>query len=285
MKVYDFDLAQTLECGQCFNFEKISDTSEGVSEYAVCARERLLHIRQKICADGTAELSFLNASPEDVRGIWMPYFDLERDYGEIKRAVISADERLRPVVEKYHGIRILNQDFCETLISFIISQNKNIPQIKKCVKAICEYSGPFLGEIGKKKYYGFPDLSALSAMCEQDFRDLKCGFRAPYITDAVRKMNEGLSGERLASLSRREAKAELMSVHGVGDKVANCVLLFSLGFRESFPVDVWIERVMEELYFEGRKTPRPVIEAEGACRFGAFGGYAQQYLFMYARGK
>ena len=289
MRVNDFNLKQTLECGQCFNFEKIEGSGGDAAEYIVCAMGRALHVRQTFFGEagngGESELEFLNASEDDARNIWIPYFDLERDYADIKRKIAAADPRLEPVVGKYYGIRILNQDFCETLISFIISQNKNIPQIKKCVKALCASAGPYLGMAGGKERYGFPSLKALSGMSEQDFRDLKCGFRAPYIADAVAKMNEGLNADALSAMGYESAKKELVKIRGVGDKVANCVLLFSLGYREAFPVDVWIKRVMEELYFAGEDTPKAVIEARGKGLFGIYGGYAQQYLFMYIRGK
>ena len=368
MKVYDFNLTQTLECGQCFNFEKIDTDSDSSIEYVVCAMGRALHVKQTFkaasCtaaahgstdasdgdvipagrgasggkdvhvsadasdadiipepngniisagrdASGTdvipgsrnfscgavmhssaaagsgmvSELEFLNASADDVEYIWIPYFDLNRNYSEIKYAVASADSRLKSVIEKYYGMRILNQDFCETLISFIISQNKNIPQIKKCVKAICRQAGPCLGDINGKKYYGFPSLDSLSQMSEQDFRDIKCGFRAPYIVGAIKHMAGGLNAQELSAGGYDEAKEKLISIRGVGDKVANCVLLFSLGFREAFPVDVWIKRIMQDLYFGGTETPKPVIEAKGRELFGRYGGYAQQYLFTYAREK
>lgn len=292
MKVFDLDLAQTLECGQCFNFERIDNGPDGPQEYVVCAMGRALHVRQvsggPSCTPGSgsgSELEFLNASADDIENIWIPYFDLDRDYSEIKRAVACADSRLEPITEKYYGIRILRQDLCETLVSFIISQNKNIPQIKKCVKAICRQAGPCLGVIAGKEYYGFPSLEVLAQMDEQDFRDLKCGFRAPYIVDAIKHMAGGLNAQELSSLSYDAARERLISIRGVGDKVANCVLLFSLGFREAFPVDVWIKRIMQELYFNGEETPKAVIEEKGRSLFGAFGGYAQQYLFMYAREK
>jgi len=269
MKVKDFDLEQTLECGQCFNFEKLGD-----HDYAVIAFSRAVHI----CQEGD-ELIFEGQSEEDIRDIWVPYFDLDRDYGEIKEALCEAEPRLSGIINEFGGIHILNQEFTETLISFIISQNKNIPQIKKIVRSICEGYGSFAGNCCGTDYNAFPDRSRLKKMTEEDFRALKTGFRAPYIMDAIRA---DLDGDELRKKTFGEARAELTAIRGVGDKVANCVLLFSLGFRESFPVDVWIKRIMEEMYF-GCDTPKNVIEEFAADRFGKWGGYAQQYLFMYAR--
>ncbi len=275
LKVKDFDLEQTLECGQCFNFEKT-----GEHDYIVLAFQRMLHVTQS-----GDMLDFHEASEEEVRTIWIPYFDLERDYGEIKTKIGQADSRLLPILKEYYGIRILSQEFPETLISFIISQNKNIPQIKKIVRAICEGFGDFAGEYGGKKYYSFPKLSRLKEMTEEDFRNLKTGFRAPYIMNAIRFL-DGLSDETLLrGDSFENARRKLMTIKGVGEKVANCVLLFSLGFKGAFPVDVWIKRVMEELYFEGQDTPKQRIEAFAEERFGALGGFAQQYLFMYIKNR
>ena len=275
MKVKDFDLRQTLECGQCFNFEKLNE-----QEYAVVAFDRLLHIKQ--CDN---ELVFLNADEADIQNIWIPYFDLDRDYGEIKAKVSEADERLKPITEEYGGIRILNQDFTETLISFIISQNKNITHIKQIVRLISEANGHLLGEINGREYYSFPHLPELDKITVDDFKALKTGFRAPYLRDAIDRMMSGeIDGDELRGMTFADAKERLMNIKGVGDKVANCVLLFGLGFRNAFPVDVWIKRVMEELYF-GKDTPKDLIEKFAAEKFGKYGGYAQQYLFIYAREK
>ena len=336
MRVKNFSLQQTLECGQCFNFEKIDE-----NEYVVMAYGRVLHVIQhgaseagnpkagsgEVFANTESELEFVNAAPEDIQNIWVPYFDLDRDYDEIKAAVIAAEPRLESVIKKYGGIRILNQEFPETLLSFIISQNKNIPQIKKIVRSICDGFSKSQETVRIKTesgyedrlYHPFPDVDTLKNMTEDDFRTLKTGFRAPYLINAIRAMYgesggampegsavpkagelpevgvmpesgtlpeqpELLQGEKLKAMSFEEAKTALTGIKGVGDKVANCVLLFSLGFRSAFPVDVWIKRVMEEMYF-GCDTPKKEIEHFALEKFGKWGGYAQQYLFMYIREK
>ena len=299
IEVKDFDLRQTLECGQCFNFEKLDE-----NEYLVIAKGKLLHVMQE--DDG---LYFFDVDVKDLRHIWVPYFDLDRDYTAIKNDIVDADPKLKPIVQKYYGIHILNQDFEETLISFIISQNKNIPQIKRSVRDLCQRFGEPIGEYDGVEYRSFPDLEALKKITEEEFREIKTGFRAPYLIDAVRRLAvdgpDRLIGDELKNLSSGEARERLMQIKGVGEKVANCVLLFGLGFREAFPVDVWIARVMEELYHDemaafvsennkdskGKKSgtdvkiSRPDIEEFGMKKFGKWGGYAQQYLFMYAREK
>lgn len=273
MKVKDFNLQQTLECGQCFNFESLSDGS-----YVVVAFNKALHVRQN-----NNELIFLNANDEDIEKIWIPYFDLDNDYGKIKKSIIKADNNLKPIIDEYYGIHILKQEFVETLISFIISQNKNITNIKQIVRRICETYGKKAGIIEGKQYYAFPSLKVLNGISEQDFRELRTGFRAPYLRDAVDKLAaKEIVGNKLSSMSYEDAKEKLISIKGVGDKVANCVLLFGLGFTNAFPVDVWIKRIMEELYFH-EDTNKEIIEAFGKEKFGDYGGFAQQYLFIYAQ--
>lgn len=280
MIVKDFNIEQTLECGQCFNFEKLADL-----DYVVIAFGKVLHVTQHAPKSGDlkgkSELDLHGASDDDIKNIWIPYFDLERDYDGIKSDIAQAEPRLAQAIERYSGLRILNQEFTETLLSFIISQNKNIPQIKKIVRGICEGFGGSGAEVNGTYYKTFPDKKKLESMTEDDFRALKTGFRAPYLVNAV---EAGLDGEVLRKMSYEEAKAQLTKIKGVGDKVANCVLLFSLGFRSAFPVDVWIKRIMEEMYF-GCDTDKKIIEAFAVDRFGKWGGYAQQYLFMHAREK
>ena len=330
MKVKDFNLKQTLECGQCFNFEKITDNgSDDIKdcfyEYIVLAKGRMLYVRQAAdelfflrpikdksdekcsCelpdpADGELE----SCPSDEIRNIWIPYFDLERDYGLIKEKIIQADERLKDIIGQYYGVRILNQDFAECLMSFIISQNSNIPRIRKTVGSIGRKYGRQAGSYKGKDYYVFPEEDQLDKISEEDYRELKTGFRAAYLRSAAdwlakkrgaeerqlqkRDADERLAKkrgteERLKEMSFTEAKAELMQIKGVGDKVADCVLLFSLAFRNAFPVDVWIKRIMEEMYFDGELTDKKVIEAYADGKFGEYGGYAQQYLFMYARNR
>ena len=180
-----------------------------------------------------------------------------------------------------HGVRILNQEFHETLISFIISQNKQIPHIKKIVFELSRCYGEKLAEIDGIEFYSFPDISRLSDISEEDFRDLKGGFRAPYLRDAALNLYNEKVGDFLSDMTYEEAAGTRMQIKGVGEKVSNCVLLFSLGFRNAFPVDVWIKRIMEKMYFEENDTAKDVIARKAEDLFGEYGGYAQQYLFAY----
>ena len=272
--IRDFDLEQTLECGQCFHFVKLGD-----EEYGLTAYGKLLHIKQT-----GDELIFYNTSGEDFEKIWRKYFDLDRDYSSIKDKLLEKDDKLKDAIERMDGVRILNQDFFETLISFIISQNKQIPHIKKIVADISEKYGKYSGNINGVDFYTFPSVGELKKATVEDLLELKTGFRAPYIADAVDKVNDNIIKEDcLRELNVDDCCEELCRIKGVGNKVANCVMLFSLGKREAFPVDVWIKRIMENLYFDSQDTSKDVIAELAKEKFGDLGGYAQQYLFYYGK--
>lgn len=273
-EVVDFDLAQTLECGQCFRFYKQDE-----EDYVVVAMEKLLRIKQK-----GDSLIFFNCDKDTVKEVWIPYFDLNRDYSEIKEFLLSKDKVLKPAIKEKYGVRILNQEFHETLISFIISQNKQILHIKQLVRRISENYGTYLGTVNGEDYYSFPDCKTLGNITEDDFREMKTGFRAPYLADAVHKLSTGeLSIEVLSGLSEEDTRKKLLTVKGVGEKVANCVMLFSLGFRDTFPIDVWIKRIVETLYFGGQDVTKEEIAKYAYKLYGEYGGYAQQYLFCFGR--
>lgn len=271
--VSDFNIEQTLECGQCFRFYKQADM-----DYVVVAKGYLLHIRQ--IGD---DLIFIDTQKTVVENVWIEYFDLYRDYSKIKKRLLKTDYKLENAIEEKYGIRILNQEFHETLISFIISQNKQILHIKQLVRRISENYGEYLGSVNGEKYYSFPTVETLGKISEEDYREMKTGFRAPYLKDASEKLaKKQLSAEMFKGISEEEAKNLLLNVKGVGEKVANCVMLFSLGYRKAFPIDVWIKRIMEFLYFE-KETKKEEIQKFASELYGEYGGYAQQYLFSYGR--
>lgn len=272
--VNDFTLSQILECGQCFHFDKLDE-----EVYEVVAFGRAVKMEQT-----DKVLRIYGSSMEDYEGIWKLYLDMDNDYGLIKQSVIKADGALKTAVDEKSGIRILNQDFFETLISFIVSQNKSIPQIKQCVKNISHRFGDEVIGYNGEAFYVFPDVQRLHDATEEELRECKVGFRAPYIKNATEAVYSGaVTKEKLDELDIAQARELLMTIKGVGEKVANCVLLFGLGRREAFPVDVWMKRIMEQMYFDGKATKKQDIEAFAVNKFGDLGGYAQQYLFDYAR--
>lgn len=272
--VCDFDLAQTLECGQCFHFVKLDE-----DDYVLTAKGRVLHVSQQ--AD---TVTFYDTEEDEYVNVWKDYFDMDRDYSAVKKKLLENDNKLKDAIESMWGVRILNQDFFETLISFIISQNKQIPHIKKIVADISAKFGTYKGTYGGADMYTFPTLEQLTNASEEDFKELKTGFRAPYIMDAIRRNMAGQFNEKeLKNMDYDSCIKELMTIKGVGEKVANCVSLFGLGKKEAFPVDVWIKRIMETMYFDGEDTPKDKIAAFAKEQFGDLGGFAQQYLFYYGK--
>lgn len=272
--VKDFDLAQTLECGQCFHFIKLAE-----EEYVLTAMNRLLHVSQQ----GDTVI-FYDTDEQQYEEIWKHYFDLDRDYSLIKSTLLEKNSQLKDAIDSMWGVRILNQEYFETLISFIISQNKQIPHIKKIVADISSRYGTYKGTFNGMDMYTFPTLEQLKDSREEDFKELKTGFRAPYIMDAIRKNLAGCFDENnLRNMGYEDCIKELTTIKGVGEKVANCVALFGLGKREAFPVDVWIKRIMETMYFDGRETSKDKIAAYAKELFSDLGGYAQQYLFYYGK--
>lgn len=269
--IKDFHLGQTLECGQCFHFIKLSD-----NEYVISAKDRFLHIAQD-----QDKITMYDTTTEDFENIWRDYFDLDRDYGAIKAKLLEEDDTLREAIDTMWGVRILNQDFFETLISFIISQNKQIPHIKQIVAHISERCCHETGN--SHNMHLFPDCDRIIAIGEEGLRECKTGFRAPYIADACRLYHEGvINEEALRNADYEQGMEMLMQIKGVGVKVANCVSLFGLGKRNAFPVDVWIKRIMENMYL-GHEASNEEIQAYAKERFGEYGGYAQQYLFYYGK--
>lgn len=274
--VCDFDLAQTLECGQCFHFVKLDE-----NDYVLTAKGRVLHVSQQ--AD---TVTFYDTEEDEYVNVWKDYFDMDRDYSAVKKKLLENNNKLKDAIESMWGVRILNQDFFETLISFIISQNKQIPHIKKIVADISAKFGTYKGTYGGADMYTFPTLEQLTNASEEDFKELKTGFRAPYIMDAIRRNMAGQFNEKeLKNMDYDSCIKELMTIKGVGEKVANCVSLFGLGKKEAFPVDVWIKRIMETMYFDGEDTPKDKIAAFAKEQFGDLGGFAQQYLFYYGKTK
>lgn len=271
--VNDFDIEEVLECGQCFHFTKLSD-----KEYELLAKGKYLRVKQE-----GSRLTLFDTSIDEYNDIWKMYFDMDTDYSDIKNRIIKADDRLTLAVSSKPGIRILKQDFFETLISFIISQNKQIPHIKQIVHTISKRYGKKIQLKDGTYKYLFPTVEELNLVTEDELRECKVGFRAPYIKDAVTKVyNREIDENSLFLMDSNAARQSLMTIKGVGEKVANCVLLFGLSKTDSFPVDVWMKRIMEYMYFK-EDTKKDVIEQFACEKFGDLSGYAQQYLFCYGR--
>ena len=268
-----FVVSQTLECGQCFRFTQI-----GEENYIIVAYGKILNIY----CDGT-DIVFKNTTEEEFNNIWYNYFDFGRNYNDIKKKISENDEILQKAVEYAPGIRILNQDRFECLISFIISQNNRIPMIKKVISNISKKYGRYIGSVDGEEYYAFPNPEELIKADEAGLMECKTGFRAKYIIDAVQKVIHGEINLNADDMDTETLRKMLMTIKGVGPKVADCTMMFSFGRCETFPTDVWVKRIMSELYFNGREASVKEIHQKAEECFGDYAGYAQQYLFNYAR--
>lgn len=266
-----FDIKQTLESGQCFRFEKIDE-----KQYSGIAYNRVIKIGQI-----NKDIYIDNSNQDDMRYIWINYFDLNRDYGKLKTE-LSEDKILRKAIEYAGGIHILKQQPFETLISYIISANNNIPRIKKIINTLCEQNGNLV-EYNKKIYYTFPKASQLANTSLEKINLCRAGFRSKYIYKTSQMVNDSkYDFNQLKNMSYNEAKRDLKKFAGVGDKVADCILLFTGINTMSFPVDVWVKRVMEELYLE-KETSQSDINKYGIDKFKQYAGFANTYLFYYIR--
>ncbi|MBS4803589.1 MAG: DNA-3-methyladenine glycosylase 2 family protein [Clostridium sp.] len=288
----NFDIKQILECGQCFRWDKISDTN-----YIIVAYGRVIEVLQE-----GDKVTIYNSNEEDFNNIWINYFDLERDYDEIKTE-LAKDEILRKSVDFGYGIRILNQDPFEMLISFIISARNSIPSIKKTVKKICEAWGERI-EYKGVEYYTFPTPKAIKESTLEDIQGTGASFRSKYIVDTIKKVNEAIEVkedmennpdkyserpeildfdlEYIKSLNDDECHVALQKFMGVGAKVADCIMLFSMSKHSAFPVDVWVKRAMIYFYVAPDVSLNK-MRVFARDKFGAYSGMAQQYLFYYAR--
>ncbi len=272
--VHDFETDHVFDCGQCFRWNRQNDGS-----WTGTAGGRTVNVQKS----GT-ELIMDNASPEDYDSFWRYYFDMDRDYGVIKQKLSAGDDVMKKAVEHGSGIRILKQDAWETVISFIISQNSNIPRIKKGVEGICRKYGKKLERYAGSERYDFPEAEVLASLETDDLSDLRLGYRDEYIIETSRAAaGDGCRRIRAAAeMNASDAEAYIRSFKGVGPKVANCIMLFGLSQYESFPLDVWMKKIMSELYGFDKKDLRGMSEF-AAERFGKLRGFAQQYLFYYAR--
>lgn len=274
--VIDFELDHIFDCGQCFRWEKNSDGS-----YTGVACGKIVTMDYD---SSKHQLIIHNATEDDFHNIWRNYLDLDRNYSEIKTLLKHRDDVIAEAIDYGHGIRILNQEKWETLLSFIISQNNNIPRIKKNINSLAELMGEPLGEYNGKEYYALPSPEVLAAAEVEDLAPCRLGYRAKYLIETARKVrDEGMASlEALGSteISAAETLDALRGYCGVGPKVANCIALFSMGKIDSFPIDTWVKKVMNQLYGIDEKDMKKMASF-AAETFGEYGGIAQQYLFYY----
>lgn len=274
--IKNFSLKQTLECGQCFRYSE-----EGDDSYTIIAFDRVVGMKQV-----GEKLYIENSSADDCLNIWMNYLDVDRNYEEIKQTISENDELMKRAVASGYGIRILNQDLWETIASFIISSNNNIPRICTCIETLAEQYGRYIENYRGRERYSFPELQTVASLEIPMLDKVKLGYRARYLIETARQLEAGTMKEleqmRDGRASTKEVLDRLSTLSGVGSKVANCIALFGMKKAEAFPVDIWMRRIMSEYYgmdFDDVKA----MERYGTERFGKYAGYAQQYLFNFAR--
>ena len=282
--VSDFALDDIFDCGQCFRWSKEKDGSySGIVEGSFV---NISYTPYNTRGGGAVGIwsDLLIDSPSRRTAFWKNYLDLDRDYGSIKRLLMTEDSVMAKAIKESPGIRILNQNKWETLSSFIISQNNNIPRIKTGIEALCTKFGNKIGVLKGAPIYAFPTLQRMKTLKESDLESCKLGYRAKYLVEVARQVGyDGgaflQSGEKLSTERLQEY---LLNLSGVGPKVANCVMLFSMKKVEVFPIDVWVRRVMSRFYGMGEDNVSAMIDY-AERNFQQYGGIAQQYLFTYIR--
>ncbi|HSA03507.1 MAG TPA: DNA glycosylase, partial [Candidatus Paceibacterota bacterium] len=272
-RVEDYHLAATLSSGQAFRWRRLGDGWEGVIGGRWVLLRQAGNILEAMTAGPCSDWEWLER-----------YLQLNVRLCDILR-MFPKDILLQEAVRAWRGLRLLRQDPWECLASFLLSSNKQITQIEQIVSELCgRWGDPVLVPPDHEPTWSFPAPERLACRTEGELRACKMGFRAPYLLEAARQVREGkVDIGALSSLDYEAARQELLRLKGVGEKIADCVLLFSVGFLEAFPVDVWIRRELARHFFSGRCPSDRELRRFIRDFFGPAGGYAQQYLFHHAR--
>lgn len=276
--VKSFELRDIFECGQCFRWNKQEDGS-----YTGVFKNNVLNVKKN-----KDEIIFEGICENEIQQTVENYFDLNRNYEKIKEQLSKIDQNMKKSIEYGNGIRILNQDLWETIISFIISANNNIPRIKGIIERLSEKYGDEI-KYKENKYYTFPTPEQLKNVTVEEYRKLGLGFRDIRLYETTKMvLNKQVDIENIKNNPNTiEVREELLKLSGVGPKVADCILLFSnLKRFEVFPIDVWVRRVMNDLYIKNEdetKVNKKQIEKIANEKFGDLAGLAQQYLFYWRR--
>lgn len=287
----DFKLSHILENGQCFRWDRIEEQDDSAfigvvsnNVFKISEKEKEILGNDKLEVIKLTNIYIETTMEETAAKKFLEeYFNLSENYEDIKKKYSENYESLKKATEFAYGLRILKQDEFETIISFIISANNNIKRIKKIINNISIKCGKKI-EFEGKEYYGFPSIEELRKLKEEDFKSLGAGFRAKYLESTVNKIySDNLEKyiEKLNNLSNKELEKELLNLKGVGPKVANCIMLFGFNRIDSFPIDVWVKRVMQEEFFGGEEVSNKKIEEFANTLYKK--GLAQQYLFYWRR--
>lgn len=266
IKIEQFNLKHIAESGQCFRMNPLDENS-----YSLVAYNRFLKVTQV-----DRDTVYFHCSKEEYEEIWKDYFDLNYNYKEIVERLCCGDDKfLKEAADFGHGLRILKQEPFEALISFIISQNKNIPAIKSSIERLCALYGDEILVEGSS-YYTFPKPEKLAMAKKEDLRKTGLGYRDEYIIKTSKAiLNKEINLDELIHCSHNDAVNALLTLHGVGVKVANCVSLYGLHHIDAFPIDLWIKRILKEVYDDMFQLDL----------YQGYAGIVQQYMFYYMRSK
>ena len=272
--IKSFEPVHIFECGQCFRWNKEKDGS-----YIGVFKNNVIKVEKK-----ENNVIFKGICEKDIKEICIDYFSLNENYEKIKQELSKIDDNLKTSIKFGDGIRILHQDLWETIISFIISANNNIPRIKKIIERISEKYGKKI-VFENKEYYTFPTPEELSKASVEDLRNIGLGFRDVRVYETTRKIYNGeIDLENLEKEKNIEKIEEtLLTLPGIGPKVADCIMLFALKKYQVFPIDVWVRRVISELYFDNKEQKPQKIKEFARNYYGNKAGLAQQYLFYWRR--
>jgi N-glycosylase/DNA lyase len=272
-QVQDYNLDATLDSGQAFRWSRVDGQWLGI----VGARS------VKLRSDASTIIAE-TAQPNTDWGWLANYLQINLDWAAVVRTFPN-DSPMTSALNACRGLRLLRQDPWECLASFLMSSTKQIVQIKQIISLLCQRFGePMIALPGQGPAWGFPTPARIARCTERELRECKMGFRAPYLLETARLISAGqFTLEKLADLPVEIARGEMLKLPGVGRKIADCVLLFAYGFQSAFPVDVWVMKALQQLYFPRRRASLPRLHKFAATHFGPWGGYAQQYLFHYMR--
>lgn len=268
--IENLSLKQIAESGQTFRWKEQSDGSFIVT--AMNETVQLIVKNNDLIIKGTND-----------KKKWSHYFDLGRNYKKVTTDLKGRDQYLDAAIKYGKGIRILNQDLWEIIVTFIISSNNNIPRIKNSIEMLSQKYGSYIKTMNGEDYYSFPRATTLSQVKIQDLRACGLGYRDKYILKTSQMIAEGIIDlKEIRKMSRKKAKKELKKLFGVGNKVADCIMLFACEQPAAFPVDTWVKKVLAE-YYDFHESKQEKIDAFVENHFGEFAGIAQQYLFYYIR--
>lgn len=280
--ISDIDLGQICDSGQCFRMSKIDKDQKPVTgleeEYEIIAGDRYLRVAQagEINFDDEKQFSFsrkivFDCSEDEFNSFWSHYFDLGLDYGYIKSLADDSDAYMQVSIRNGMGIRILNQDLWEMIVTFLISQQNNIPRIKKCINNICQKYGEKLTNSIGDEYYAFPTAERIAVLEEDALMECNLGYRSKYVVRTAREIVEKKYDlQEVQRMEYSEARTTILKMYGVGNKVADCICLFALHHINAFPIDTHIRQVIDREY----KGEFPFAKYEGYL------GIMQQYIFF-----